>query len=268
MGTLMKVELGAQVRRLLGSWGEVVSMVERMAKRRVNVQTDGSESNKGKQKDEGPTESERADVLAATGVMWETCDLLVKLCDGGIAGLMVKKADEWRSVLLDAVEELKEWGEDVGDEDEAEGSDGGFEDEDDIFGAANKLGKGDKELKKILDNSVKKLKMVGVLYQALIKRRLKTFPTLAATTVENGEAQKNTLVTLERLMKLLRAIPEQVDDLASAFYDLDEDEAKVTLSKCCGDAKEAATLVKQSWAGADDEFTIWSAKWENALSAA
>ncbi|KAL1610435.1 hypothetical protein SLS60_002103 [Paraconiothyrium brasiliense] len=263
LGALVQGEVRAQVRRLLGAWGEVVGCVKRLAERRQ-----AHETAKGNTKDEGPTESERQDVLAATGVVWEACDALIKLCDGGIAGLVVRKAEEWRSVLLDAVEELKEWGDDVDeDEDEAGGSDGGFEDEDEIFGAANKLGKGDKQLKEVLDNSVKKLKMVGVLYQALIKRRLKVFPGSAATGATNCEAQKVNMATLEELMKLLRSIPEQVDDLASAFYDLDQDEAKAMLNKCSEEAKSAASLVKHSWTNTDDEFTAWSAKWVDAINA-
>ncbi|KAF2444748.1 hypothetical protein P171DRAFT_281984 [Karstenula rhodostoma CBS 690.94] len=267
LGGLMQGEVKVQVRRLLGAWGEVVGCVARLAEKRKKLEeSDGAAKAKGK--DVGLTEGERQDVLAATGVVWEACDALVKLCDGGIAGLVVRKAEEWRSVLLDAVEELKEWGEDVDEEDdEAEGSDGEFGDEDEMFGAANKLGKGDKELKEVLDKGVKKLKMVGVLYQALIKRRLKTFPGSAPAGAANGEAQKDPMATLEELMKLMKSIPEQVDDLASAFYDLDEDEAKTMLDKCCGEAKSAASLVKQSWTGTDDEFTAWSTKWEDALNA-
>jgi hypothetical protein len=261
----MQGEVRAQVRRLLGAWGEVVGCVARLAERRKALE---ESSGAAKGKDEGPSEGERQDVLAATGVVWEACDALTKLCDGGIAGLVVRKAEEWRGVLLDAVEELKEWGEDVDDDDdEAEGSDGGFEDEDEMFGAANKLGKGDKELKEVLDRSVRKLKMVGVLYQALIKRRLKTFPGSAATGAADDKAHKDPITTLEELVELMKSIPEQVDDLASAFYDLDEDEAKTILDKCCGEAKSAAGLAKQSWKGTDDEFTAWSAKWEDALNA-
>ncbi|KAK3203241.1 hypothetical protein GRF29_112g602835 [Pseudopithomyces chartarum] len=273
LGTLMQGEVRAQTRRLIVSWGEVVALVGKMAERKQGIQTNGNANAKGKPKDEGPTESERADVLAATGVVWETCDALIKLCDGGIAGLVVKKAEEWRSVLLDAVEELKEWGDDIDDDEDdeddgAEGSDGGFEDEYDIFSATNKLGKEDKELKLVLDNSVKKLKMVGVLYQALIKRRLKTFPSSTAAGSTKAQAHKSHVAALEDLMKLLRSIPEQVDDLASAFYELDENEAKATLDRCCKEAKDAISIVKQSWVGADDEFTAWSAKWLDALNAA
>ena len=265
-GTLMQVETRAHVRRLIGSWADVIALVGKMAERRSDDQIK-ERSKSGQAKDEGPTDTEKADVLAATGLVWETCDALVKLCDGGIPGLVVRKAEEWRSVLLDAVEELKDWGEDIDDEDDGalEGDDE-QNDEDDIFGAANKLKKSDEGLKSLLDKSVKRLKMVSVLYQALIKRRLKTFVDSTTGSAAGCDSGKTPLAILEDLMKLLKSIPEQVDDLASAFYDLDEEEAEATLDRCCKDAKDAANSVKQSWTGKDDEFTAWSAKWMDALA--
>ncbi|KAF2115901.1 hypothetical protein BDV96DRAFT_492699 [Lophiotrema nucula] len=264
LGESMRTELRAQVRRVLSGWGEVLALVLRFAERREE---------EGKKKDDGPTEAAKQDVLAATGVVWEACDALLRTCADGIVGLVVKKAEEYRSVLLDAVEELKEWGEDVEseeDEDEGLGSDG--EDEDDIFGAANKLGKGNTELKVLLDSSVKKLKMVGILYQALIKRRLKTFPKMSTPTNNtNGETSDeptDPMRVLDKLMVILKDIPETVDDLASAFYDLDDNQAKTTLDKTCKKAKSAAGLVRQSWKGQDDEFTTWSEKWSGMLEGA
>jgi hypothetical protein len=268
LGGVMRVELRAQVRRLIGTWGDVLALVLQLAERRV-----GSTG-----KDDGPTEGERQDVLAATGVVWEACDTLLKICQDGVVGLVVKKAEQFKSVLKDAIEELQEWGEDIEedeDEDKAEGSDGeddGFADEDEIFGAANKLGKGDKELTVLLDTSVKKLKKISMLYQALSKRRLKTFPKsstpVETTNGESAEPPADPMPKLDQLMVLLKTIPETVDDLASAFYDLDEEEAKETLDKVCGEAKSAIALVKQNWTGTDDEFTAWSGKWIEALDAA
>ena len=252
IGSIMRTELRAQVRRLLGTWGDVLALVLRMAEKRQTATG----------KDQGPTESEKQDVLSATGVLWDSCDVLLKVCANGVVGLVMKKAQELRAVLLDAIEELKEWGEDVDDdEDEAEGSDDEFGD--DMFGASNKLGKDDKALKELLDVSVKKLKMVGMLYQALAKRRLKTFPVEAPDTLQDADA--NPVAKLDELMDLLKELPETVDDLASAFYDLDEAEAKATLDKCSSEAKRAAELVKQSWTGSDDEFTAWSGKWVSAF---
>ncbi|CAE7214486.1 hypothetical protein P3342_012722 [Pyrenophora teres f. teres] len=264
IGNIMRTEVKAQVRRLLGSWGDVLVMILKMAEKKQDAQANEAATTK----DNGPTESEKQEVLSATGMVWEACDMLLKLCADGVVGLVVKKAQELRAVLLDAIEELKEWGEDIEDDDDDKAEDS--DDEDDIFGASNKLGKHDKELKKLLDASVKKLKMIGMLYQALIKRRLKTYPassTLEPTTTANvtgsGASKK-----LDNLMGILKTIPETVDDIAGAFYDLDEDEAKQTLEKCCAEAKSAIKLVRQSWTGEDDEFTGWSTKWVSALEAA
>ncbi|KAF2199064.1 hypothetical protein GQ43DRAFT_133033 [Delitschia confertaspora ATCC 74209] len=258
VSALMRSELRAMVRRALSAWGDVLGLVLRLA---VGRKGGGAVS-----------EVEKRDVLSATGVVWECCDALIKVCEQGIVGLVVRKAEEWRGVLMDAVGELKEWGEDVDDGDEEDGDEvvgsgdeeeDEFKSEDDIFGAANKLGKGDKELKVLLDGGVKKLKMVGVLYQALIKRRLRTFPATSLSN-ERGDA-KDPMQTLEKLMLILKGIPESVDDLASAFYDLDEEEARKELDKCCDDARKAIELVKQGWNGSDDEFTAWSGKWTDAL---
>ncbi|KAJ4310449.1 hypothetical protein N0V94_008442 [Neodidymelliopsis sp. IMI 364377] len=272
LGNIMRAELRTQVRRLVGAWGDVLALVLRMAEARKELVG----------KDKGPGEGEKKDVLSSTGVVWEVCDGLLKLCNGGVVELVLKKAQQLRAVLLDAVEELKEWGEDIDDEDDedkAEGSDeedDGFGDEDDFFGARNKLGKGDTQLKTLLDRSLKKLKMVGILYQALGKRRLKTFPAAAATAnsttetpVASGDDSSETPAErLDQLMQILKTIPDTVDDLASTFYELEREEAESELKKCCDEAKSAAELVKKSWSGTDDEFTTWSTKWIEALDAA
>lgn len=268
---------------MLDTWGTLLNLILAIAERREKEGKD-----KKKEKDDGPTQAEKDDVLATTGVVWEACDALLAVCDNGVVGLVVRKAEVWRSVLLDAVEELKEWGEDVADDDssdeENEGghgpvdSDDEFADEDAIFGAGNKLGKGDTEMKALLDASVKKLKMVGMLYQALVKRRLKTFPRPGAqpqaqkenekSKEKDSEGEKSPVQRLDNLLAILKAIPETVDDLASAFYDLDEEEARKELEKCCSEAKSAAAAAEKSWGGQDDEFTAWSTKFVEALDKA
>lgn len=269
----MRGELRVQVKRLVGAWSDVLALVLGMSEARRNLSG----------KDKGPSEAEKKDVLERTGVVWDVCDELLRLCNGGVVELVLKKAQQLRAVLLDAVEELKEWGEDVADEeeDEAEGSadEDGFGDEDDFFGAQNKIGKDDKELKVLLDRSVKKLKMVGIMYQAVGKRRLKTFPAVApnsnpatastAASPANGDnAVESPAQKLDRLMHILKTIPDTVDDLASTFYDLEQEEAEAELKKVCDEAKSAVELVRKSWVGTDDEFTVWSDKWIEALDAA
>ena len=273
LGQIMRAELRVQVKRLVGAWADVLALVLAMAESRKTLSG----------KDKGPSEQEKKAVLERTGVVWDVCDELLKLCNGGVVELVLKKAQQLRAVLLDAVEELKEWGEDVADsddedEDKPDGSgdeDEEFGDEDDFFGAKNKIGKDDKELKALLDRSVKKLKMVGIMYQAVGKRRMKTFPAAASSSnpvsaaATDGDAGSETPAQrLDQLMHILKTIPDTVDDLASTFYELEQEEAEAELNKVCDEAKSAVNLVKKSWTGTDDEFTAWSAKWAEALDAA
>ncbi|KAJ4993110.1 hypothetical protein SVAN01_01462 [Stagonosporopsis vannaccii] len=301
LGRLMRAEMRTQVQRVVGAWGDVLAVVLGMATARKAG--DGARA---------PSEPERKDVLAKTGVLWDVCDAVVRVCEGGVVGVVVKKAQQLRAVLLDAVEEMKEWGEDVAGSDEeeeegdgdAEGSDGGFGDEDDFFAAGNKIGKGDVELKALLDRSVKKLKMVGIMYQAVGKRRLSTFPaatskaartappakppadgasTIEATSKSNADATsaskpptKGARATssetpaqrLDALMAHLTTLPSLADDLASNFYDLDHEEAAVELEKLCNEAKSTVAIVERDWTGNEDEFTVWAGRWREALDGA
>jgi hypothetical protein len=269
LGQIMRGEMREAVKRVVAAWSEVLRQVLTMAEARKELAG----------KDAGPSEAERRDVLAATGMVWDVCDRVLRLCDGGVVELVLKKAQQLRAVLLDAVEEMKEWGEDVAsdsedEEDKAEGSGGeddGFGDEDDFFGANNKIGKGDVELKALLDRSVKKLKMVAIMYQAVGKRRLNTFPAVrgsnptSAVTTNGGDRDDTPAQRLDKLMHILKTIPESVDDLASTFYELEQEEAEVALKKVCDEAKSAVKMMEKSWTGTDDEFTAWAAKWTQAL---
>lgn len=281
VGELMRGEVRTQVRRLVGAWGDVLGVVLGMAEGRRGLNG----------KDKGPSEAERRDVLERTGVVWSLCDEVVKLCQGGVVELVVKKAGQLRAVLMDAVEELKEWGEDIADDDEededkaqasADEEENDFADDDDFFGARNKLRKSDAELKLLLDRSVKKLKMIGIMYQAVSKRRLKTFPatstaTLSTTATPTPTPTPTTATTtttkptppetLNSLLGLLTLIPDTTDDLASTFYELEHAEAAASLSEVCSEAKRAVECVRLDWRGGEDEFTAWAGKWNEAFDA-
>ena len=217
---------------------------------------------KGKTKAGEPAKHNNRDTLASTGVVWEACDSVIELENVGIGGLAMRKAELYRDMIKDAIEELQEWGEDDAevDEDDFAGSDG-EDDEDsdkdsieDIFSAANKLPKDRKDLKELLESSTGNLKKIGMLYAALTKRRLKTFTSSVA-------GQKKNVQVLDDLMDNLKMISETVDDLASAFYELDSKEASTVIRACIDEAHKAITLVRLGWDGKEDEFTSWSGKW-------
>ncbi|OQO10788.1 hypothetical protein B0A48_04088 [Cryoendolithus antarcticus] len=199
----------------------------------------------------------KRDSLSCTGVVWEACDALAELRKLGIAGLAVQKAEQWRDTIKDAIEELKEWmeGEALDSEGQKdalldsddEGVDGDADSFDDIFNAANSMPADRPELKVLVEKAVEKLRRVGLLYNALIKRRLKVYRSAGEV---KGNAKR-----VDEIMVDLRAIPHMIDELASTFYDLDEERARIVLDKCVARAKGVATLAAKSYDGNDDEFT-------------
>ena len=204
--------------------------------------------------------------LASTGVVWAACDSLMALKQLGLAGLLVKKAQQYREMLEDAARELKEWVEDADAEDDLD-DDAGSNDgsaADDFLDAAHKLPKDRDDLNATLASTFKKLRLTSTLYLALVKRRLKTLPSFNGDD-RDGKVNVNMTKVVDELMETLKLIPDYVDDLANAFYELDNLDAEVGLSKICALGKRCIKLTSRSWNGEEDEFTTWSRKWIEAI---
>jgi IS4 transposase len=211
------------------------------------------------------------DSLSATGVVWEACDSLAELNTLGVAGLAVQKAEQWRDTIKDAIEELQEWADGADLETEGQ-NDALFDSEDegvagddndslnDLFNAANSMPADRPELKELVERAVEKLKKVDILYRALVKRRLKTYKSVAAV-----EGKKSSAERVDELLENLRSLPDSIDDMASNFYDLDEEAAKAALDDCVKKACEAARLAKLDYNEKEDEFSTWSKKWVEAV---
>lgn len=247
-GSFLHAQVVARVRTVLRETDVCYNEVNQIAHDELQVLT------KTKAKP-NPNQEKGRDSLISTGVVWGACDKLIELESAGIGALAVRKAEEWRDMIKDAIQELKEWEEDADDEDD----DDDYEDSDkdsveDMFSASNSLPKDRDDLKKQLATANDKLKKMGMLYAALIKRRLSTF-TPAVSAI------KANIHTLDKLLDTLKELPETVDDLASAFYDLDSDEVEQVMQKSITQARQAVELVKLSWAGKEDEFTTWANKW-------
>jgi hypothetical protein len=223
------------------------------------------------------TTKSKKDTLASTGVLWDACDDLVRLDELGIAGLAVVKAQELRDSINDAIQELQEWQEGDGNDDDDDDDDEDDDDDDeedahstsdnvhqdkryhqdefdDMFSAANKLPKDRPDLKQRLASAVDKLKKIQFLYAAITKRRLQTFSQQVA-------AKKVNLVALDKVMLLLKELPESVDELANAFYEIDAEQIDIILAQCIDNACSAANLLKTDWNDKEDEFTAWATKW-------
>ncbi|KAM7186647.1 hypothetical protein V8F33_011708 [Rhypophila sp. PSN 637] len=218
--------------------------------------------------------------IAATGVLWSVCDDLMALAKRGFAGNVVLKVEQFRDTLKDTIEELKEWGDETGDgEDDGEDDDG--EDEvkqitegvasthmdaqdmlDDLMGSQDYIPRDDPDkIRERLESCLKRLRLVTLLYSAIIKRRLKPLPRLPlSTAVPDG--LPTVAARLDEIIPLLAKIPERFGDLAIAFYGLDPGEIDKLMDQCFFDAYAASELLMKAWDGEKDAFTEWALKFQ------
>jgi len=207
------------------------------------------------------------DSLASTGIVWQCCDSIMALQRVGLHGLLVEKAREYREQLEDAIEELKDFRDGTGTEnqeeldgDKAQGSDDEKESHE-SFDVPTKLPADRDDIKSVLAVSIKQLILISTLYQALLKRRLKNFPYRQASNRPEDEATRRAFSIQDSLMGLLQWIPEATDELAGAIYELDYEDSRQSLEHVCQSARDAIRLVANNWTGEEDEFTVWQRKW-------
>lgn len=205
--------------------------------------------------------------LASTGVVWDACDGVTALKSLGVAGLVIKKAEEYRDLLKDALEELQEWGEEECDDDESDGEEGEDNDAqaavDNIFGSQRHIPPEDPEkMRPRLESSQKRLRLVITMYTAVIKRRFKTLPHLPHPELppelkEKANEDPGIVTCLDEVLEVMKKIPDITDELASAFYELNGEEIDKRMDECFFQGFAAAELLLKNWEGQKDEFTIW-----------
>jgi hypothetical protein len=167
-------------------------------------------------------------------------------------------------MLKDAIGELKQWREDEDDQDEGfVGSDDedGNDSIEDLFNGS-RLPAHRKDLQQLLDHSLKKLKLIDMLFQALLKRRIKTFTIEVPSTGGDDERIRR----VDELSGKLKAISEGVDELATAFYELNINRAQAYLERITDTALMTAKSMIQNWNGSEDEFSVWTTRWEGAIT--
>lgn len=221
--------------------------------------------------------------IALTGLVWTACDETISLANKGVGGFFVSKVEEWRDTLKDVLEELKEWGdEEPDDDDDEQTGEDDLDDEpqttqemlDDFMNSGQTIPRSDPDkIRPRLETSLKRLRLVTLLYQAIVKRRLKKLPPIPQTPAQpstsgGSDAAKAAKAIPERLdeaAKLLALLPDRFGDLAAAFYELSPVEIDQAMDQCFLDAFAASELLSRSWEGAQDEFTEWTEKFQGEV---
>lgn len=223
-------------------------------------------------------EGEGRNTLSSTGVIWEVCDALIVLALRGLVDVAMKKADAYHALVKDAIAELEEWNPD--------------EDEGDIFDSGSSTDSNDNQvpetvstaesrptiamkamtltppatptpIRQMYDQTLATLRLVRLLYPALRKRRIQTFPPIVSSTSLNQLPTSWQIHAFDNLMKHLRIFSESADELAGALYSEDEEQASGGLEMIKVKAFECVKDVDRNWDRDRkvDEFTEWSQKW-------
>lgn len=156
------------------------------------------------------------DRLVNTGIVWSAIDGLLAAKD--CATVVEKVLDAAGELIKDAGEELKEWieeeeGDDEDDdEDEHSGDDGEFEDK--FFGSKN-TGSKDKAVLERAKMVQKRIRLTLILITAAKKRRL----------AEGAEGRISDVKRLDTIAAIAKEMEVLVDDLGSAIYDEEDEEA-------------------------------------------
>ncbi|PVH79953.1 hypothetical protein DL98DRAFT_211929 [Cadophora sp. DSE1049] len=260
----MSEELKYQAGRVLTEFGILVNAIPLDGKILSDDAKNGTGSTKGKGS------------LVMTGTVWQACDAVIELKKLGIAGLVVKKAEQYRATLKDALEELQEWGEEESDgEDEgntgSDNEDDAQAEVDNMFGNQRHIPSEDPhKIRPRLESSLKRLRLLSLMYQAVVKRRFKTIPKppLADPAPAEGKEANgtwNVLGCVDEVLDVLKNIPDIVDELASAFYELDVKEIDKRMHQCFFTGLPALQLLYKNWKGEEDEFTVWVQKFQLAM---
>lgn len=219
--------------------------------------------------DERGIEPQSRDILASTGVLWAGCDDIVTLANDGIISLAIHKAEEYHSLLKDAIEELEQWDpeeeEDVSDTDllSSQQQKSSTTDSGDTTEPAASL-----EALSVTDNivelqkrSLSTFRIVRLIYPALKKRRIASFPNITSTTSHERLPRVEDINRLDVIILSTRRFTEVADEIAGALYEGGEVQVSKLLDALVREAKQCSITIKKNWRCEEDDFTAWVGKW-------
>ena len=210
------------------------------------------------------------DTLASTGVLWGECDKMMALGSGGLTKLAAGRVEEYHGLLKDAIAELEEWDPDEDAESDTDSvtSDGVKDVSARLVDASLEQSIGDLSLSPIAvlrNRTLATLRIIRVLYPAIVKRRILTFQNFDRTTTAENLPSASHIRNLDTLVDYTKKFTEETDEVAGALYAGAEEEVNDRLTKLAEMSKTCVQGIKFGWDGNEDEFTIWAGKWTARL---
>ncbi|XRM45930.1 hypothetical protein ABZX51_008998 [Aspergillus tubingensis] len=227
------------------------------------VQTVANKADDAQKKEAGLSQSEKDAVTVAAGRLWDSCDVLIDIAAKGVVGFVVRRVEEWRDLVRDAVQEIEEWDPDEeGDDffDDLLSDDGkGKADEDDDEEDDDDDDEDTAALHEQKKSALRILKPVSQIY-----------PTITANRLKKTSDSPSLVGQLENLMKYLQQIPGHIDEVAGALYEANIEKSLEYMRKtkdCAVKAVNLASLPLDVTDSADapqekeDLFTTWARTW-------
>ncbi|PYH97467.1 hypothetical protein BO71DRAFT_130531 [Aspergillus ellipticus CBS 707.79] len=253
-----QTEVQVLAKILLNEIAALVQEVQNIAKIKREAAADA------RKKENDLSQSEKDAVTVVAGRLWNSCDALIDTAAKGVVGFVVRRVEEWRDLVRDAVQEIEEWDPDeegddffdelLGDDEKADHNTDEEADGDDEDTAALHTQK---------KSTLRVLKPVSQIYPAIIANRLKDAP------------QSSEIIgQLECLMYTLQSIPGYIDEIAGALYEANIEKSVQYLCKTKNCAVKAVNLVALSWGVVipaesqkerEDKFTAWSRTWSKVI---
>lgn len=203
------------------------------------------------------TRQQHGKILAATGMLWETCDAMTQLASTGLSALAIEKLNDSHSLLKDAIAELEEW--DPNKDENDSDSDTNPDDSDPLPTLPS-------QTPQLLNLTLRLLRQIRLLYPAIKKRRLSTFPPLTLLT-SSPLPSPSQIQTIDIILTALADFSSAADELACALYSYDDKEVLRLLSCLRAQACDCIRLVMLDWRGEEDSFSIWVRKWVEVIRA-
>ncbi|GKZ21447.1 hypothetical protein AbraIFM66951_006158 [Aspergillus brasiliensis] len=226
------------------------------------VQAVANKAEDAQKKETGLSQSEKDVVTVAAGRLWDSCDALIDLAAKGVVGFVVRRVEEWRDLVRDAVQEIEEW-------DPDEEGDDFFDDllSDDGKGKADE---DDEEDEDDDDEDTAALHEQKKSALRILKPVAQIYPTITANRLKKTSDSPAIVGKLEALMKYLQQIPGHVDEVAGALYEANTEKSLQYMRKtkdCAVKAVNLSSLPLDVSDPADapqekeDKFTAWATTW-------
>lgn len=205
------------------------------------------------------THQRRGKTLAATGMLWETCDGMTQLASTGLSTLAIEKLDTSHSLFKDAIAELEEWDPNK-DEDDPD-TDSNPDDSDPLPILPS-------QTSHLQNLTLRLLRQIRLLYPAIKKHRLSTFPPLTLLSSSSPPPPSTSQIqTIDITITALTDFSSAADELACALYSHDDKEVLRLLSSLRARAHGCVHSLMMNWRGEEDFFSIWARKWVDVIMA-